>query len=386
MASENKEINDLLEETDFSLDLDNIELPEIPDLDISEEENLKLEESDENLEESLGEGDLDSEDLGLKQEEGEENTEDGITLNTKELDDILELESIEKEGLDQENIQYVDNIEDLASEKNLEDKIQVKPIEIDLADDLPLKEEEIEIEDNSEQSQEEPLDEESISLSEKELDDILGEEIIESSLSEENEDILKIHDNDLVKQIIPETEGVIEETSKDTSDDEEITLPPLSEVEMEEETISLSPEELDGIISNEEIQVVTDEIQEEEQESLKNQEIEDIELPEPIFEENEAISLTEDELHHIIDDVSQDLTIPEPEIYPIGDQIADREKLSDDLEKETGIKKEELKKIISYLDSLFDKLPEDAIREFSKSEYFNLYKKVIETLEIYPKE
>lgn len=45
-----------------------------------------------------------------------------------------------------------------------------------------------------------------------------------------------------------------------------------------------------------------------------------------------------------------------------------------------GVNKEELKKVISYLDNLFDQLPDSTVEEFSRSEYFELYRKVMSEL------
>ena len=36
--------------------------------------------------------------------------------------------------------------------------------------------------------------------------------------------------------------------------------------------------------------------------------------------------------------------------------------------------------MIGYLDGLFDQLPDETVREFSKSEYFDLYKKIMTEL------
>ncbi len=63
-------------------------------------------------------------------------------------------------------------------------------------------------------------------------------------------------------------------------------------------------------------------------------------------------------------------TEPSPERAAFADQVAAAE----------GLDKKELKKMISYLDQLFDKLPDDAVREFSRSEYFNLYQKIMSEL------
>ncbi len=40
-------------------------------------------------------------------------------------------------------------------------------------------------------------------------------------------------------------------------------------------------------------------------------------------------------------------------------------------------KRDDLVKLLSYLDGLLEKLPEEAIRKFAESEYFDLYSKVL---------
>ncbi|MBI3395793.1 MAG: hypothetical protein HY042_08160 [Spirochaetia bacterium] len=56
------------------------------------------------------------------------------------------------------------------------------------------------------------------------------------------------------------------------------------------------------------------------------------------------------------------------------------DKLADSISKTAEINKEEVRRMISYLDTLFDSLPDDAVREFSKSEYFSLYRKLMSDL------
>ncbi|MGD9581772.1 MAG: hypothetical protein AB7V50_10400, partial [Vampirovibrionia bacterium] len=43
-------------------------------------------------------------------------------------------------------------------------------------------------------------------------------------------------------------------------------------------------------------------------------------------------------------------------------------------------KRESIRKLLKYLDSLFDKLPEEVIKNFANSEYFDLYVKVLNEL------
>ncbi len=43
-------------------------------------------------------------------------------------------------------------------------------------------------------------------------------------------------------------------------------------------------------------------------------------------------------------------------------------------------KKEDMTRLLAYLDGLFEKLPEDAVRKFAESEYFDLYAKVLKEM------
>jgi len=75
--------------------------------------------------------------------------------------------------------------------------------------------------------------------------------------------------------------------------------------------------------------------------------------------------------------------IQEPEELPdITDKIIileDKEKLLD-LVSEFPEKHENLIRLLSYLDGLFEKLPEEVIRKFAESEYFELYSKVLKEI------
>lgn len=53
---------------------------------------------------------------------------------------------------------------------------------------------------------------------------------------------------------------------------------------------------------------------------------------------------------------------------------------AEQLADEANLDREELRTMISYLDGLFDALPDDAVRQFSQSSYFDLYKKIMTEL------
>ncbi len=44
-------------------------------------------------------------------------------------------------------------------------------------------------------------------------------------------------------------------------------------------------------------------------------------------------------------------------------------------------KRQSIRSLLKYLDGLFEKLPEDAIRTFAQSEYYNLYVQVLNELD-----
>lgn len=76
-----------------------------------------------------------------------------------------------------------------------------------------------------------------------------------------------------------------------------------------------------------------------------------------------------------IEDIKDDL----PEIIDITDRIIileDKNEI-DRITSEFPEKRDDLVKLLSYLDGLLEKLPEEAIRKFAESEYFDLYSKVL---------
>ncbi len=60
------------------------------------------------------------------------------------------------------------------------------------------------------------------------------------------------------------------------------------------------------------------------------------------------------------------------------DDKSDIERFADTFGPE---KRENIKKLLQYLDGLFEKLPEDVIRKFAESEYYNLYMRIMKELE-----
>ncbi len=275
-----------------------------------------------------------------------------------------------------------------------------------------------------------------VALSEDELDSILGdvdeglddlavEEAAEDEegLAEED-DSLEISDEELERAVV----------------DEELQMPQLSILDSDDdESITLTPDELSNIVSDdlavspygEGEEVLTDDLDDLEPvqefdgfDTDTDSDSDSAISPEGSFfqdEEEGPVALTDEELADILEgtaieeapadempaEAPYEIAPPEeaaiqeaPVIEPTPDAAALDEpaaaveepaaqeepragRMADELSLETGIKKEELKKVISYLDELLGQLPEDTVREFSRSEYFNLYKKVIEELGVF---
>ena len=244
-------------------------------------------------------------------------------------------------------------------------------------------------------------------------------------------DDLDISDDELSEAVL---EG-------DDFSDEDFQSPPLSVLDAEEdESITLTPEELGNIVSDgEEYSEESDNSVAEQAEAVAFDEpgieefadmeeapvseshgLEGFQEQEEDFgptpsildeDEDETIALSASELDNILEDVSEEaieetgsvmgsempgedvaaheqerernaIVIDEPE-----DEVSEatsqrQEALADSLSQAEGLNKDELKKMISYLDRLFDQLPDDTVREFSRSEYFDLYKKLMQDLGI----
>jgi pilus assembly protein FimV len=96
-------------------------------------------------------------------------------------------------------------------------------------------------------------------------------------------------------------------------------------------------------------------------------------------DEDESIGLTGNELDNILKDtdvvaaqVDESLGVsPDEPFLPVGE--AEGLTPARGLPGQERMNPEQLKKILQYLDNLLDYLPEEKIKEFAKSEYFDLY-------------
>ena len=265
-------------------------------------------------------------------------------------------------------------------------------------------------------------DEGPVSLSEEELGNILGD--VGESVDMPGEDHHADHaDLDMHSDL--DSAPAASASAMDESEDESITLsddelnnilldsgdlesargepkdaPPLSELSMDEEDgpIALTAEELGNIISD-----VHEEVEAPEKgEHFDSEMHEEMAAPSLLDEEDEGpVALSDAELDSILEDVHEEVPAEQAGMHAdsranliVLDEYEDREiaeekpaiapqpERFDHVAAEASVPKDDLRKMISYLDQLFDKLPEDTVREFSRSEYFDLYKKIMEDLNL----
>ncbi len=61
--------------------------------------------------------------------------------------------------------------------------------------------------------------------------------------------------------------------------------------------------------------------------------------------------------------------------------ITDRIKIIEENNNNSHESAKDLKKLLEYLNDLLERLPEDAIKKFSESEYYDLYKKLLKDMD-----
>ncbi|EMP79733.1 hypothetical protein LEP1GSC162_0910, partial [Leptospira santarosai str. CBC1531] len=241
----------------------------------------------------------------------------------------------------------------------------------------------------TEESSFEVEDEEAIALSEDELGNLLSDDSNmgtdgfedTGSMFKENESPSLPAEQDLGG---PDEFGLEEAPSDSSVDFESNEFFPEPEGE-DKESIALSEEELGNLLSSEDTFA-----------SAKEEDLNEILGELPLVSDLDAFD-------SIDDDVSKEevtrvapTTVNEDEMIIVLDEYADEEKSSpiEELRKtpdqsETPIQgdasgetpsKEEMKRIMTYLDELLGNLPDDLIREFSRSDYFELYKKLMKQI------
>jgi len=218
---------------------------------------------------------------------------------------------------------------------------------------------------------------ENLTLSDEELGNILGTD--EEEPGEESSDLADMFDTEIT--FLPEEseEAALEESgnieilpSEIDSFDEDFK----AEEDYSDEPITLSAEELSDIIGD----VPPGEDLEERSELVVEKPLSPSIKIEPLQEE-EIIDLDEfaeegkasplEELRH---------SYPAEKDVAVTENKSPLQKLDGEKTEDSELSAEDKKKVLLYLDNLLGNLPDDLIREFSKSSYFDLYKKLMKEI------
>jgi len=159
--------------------------------------------------------------------------------------------------------------------------------------------------------------------------------------------------------------GEIKEEKKEEEFTFDLSVIPDVSVAEEDEPIALSLEELNNI-------------------EVSESNVIDYKTPEAPPTEEESVEISMEELDRIESDIKSGEKIL-PEAYSIeeaGEKERKEKIINEKLENLSDSTREELKKVLKYLDSLLESLPEEKIKEFAHSEYYDLYNKILDKLGI----
>ncbi|EMN95797.1 hypothetical protein LEP1GSC110_3713 [Leptospira interrogans serovar Medanensis str. UT053] len=376
--------------------------------------------------------------ISLEDEEANE----PIALSDEELGNLLASENEEPAAISEESNDLAEAIDwdSPGSEISLEDEEANEPIALsdeELGNLLASENEELTISEESNDlaeaidwdsppTSEVPLEDEEanepIALSLDELDHILTDENEEpAAISEESNDLAEAIDwdspptsevpledeeaNEPIALSLDELDHILTDeneeltTSEESSDLADWDSPPTSEISLEDEEanepIAFSDEELGNLLAsgNEESEdKIGSDIPKAEED------LSEIlgELP-PVSDLDAFDSIDEDvskeeEVSTIVPTLE---SVKDQEMIIVLDEYADEEESSpieelrktpDQTEAIVGElsgdvpSKDEMKRIMTYLDELLGNLPDDLIREFSRSDYFELYKKLMKQI------
>ncbi|EKP20687.1 hypothetical protein LEP1GSC117_2560 [Leptospira interrogans serovar Icterohaemorrhagiae str. Verdun LP] len=364
---------------------------ELGNLLASENEELTTSEESNDLSEAIDWDSSPTSEVPLEDEESNE----PIALSLDELDHILTDENEEPAATSQESSNLTETIDwdSPGSETSLEDEEANEPIALSLDElDHILTDENEEPAAISEESNDltETIDWDSPG-SETSLEDEEANEPIALSLDEL--DHILTDENEEPAAISEESNDLAETIDWDSSPGSEISL----EDEEANEPIAFSDEELGNLLAsgNEESE---DKIGSDIPKVETEEDLSEIlgELP-PVSDLDAFDSIDEDvskeeEVSTIVPTLE---SVKDQEMIIVLDEYADEEESSpieelrktpDQTEAIVGElsgdvpSKDEMKRIMTYLDELLGNLPDDLIREFSRSDYFELYKKLMKQI------
>jgi len=219
---------------------------------------------------------------------------------------------------------------------------------------------------------------------------------LQPTVEDENEPIAlsleELNNIEVTETPVTELETVPEEHLHEvavsaTSGVEEVAEP--FELPVEEE-VPLSPESFQSIIAEEEkIDEIKQqdlnqliEIAEPDLEDKTSEAFEVEEMPEsvPPLEVGETVEVSLDDLGGQASAESREPVVSEAYFEEGIPEVDRRQMIDSNIDALSGETKEELRKVIQYLDNLLADLPEEKIREFAQSEYYDLYTKIMQKL------
>ncbi|RME92686.1 MAG: hypothetical protein D6767_02610, partial [Candidatus Hydrogenedentota bacterium] len=348
--------------------------------------------------------------------ETEQEEEEDITLSTDELDGILqdtqevpseelsetpipaedEILSLKDEPATQAQTEETMSSEDFFSEEE-EGPITLSPDEMDgILEDVdeeaieevgPTEENQpLETEPETESSEQPALSAEPASAPMASPEAPMSSE---DFFSEEEEGPITLSPDEM-SGILEDVEEEVEEVSpQDTSQELKADEEPTTLEQTTEETPEELPQELeveDVELEEEPVEISSDEVSElvSTESEMEEETRSEISLEEDLEKQDVNISdtLPEAERAEDIKEEPVNLTAPAVKEEPV---TISEEEGSVDLEKKASEEealpdREELRDMIAYLDNLLGELPEETIKNFANSEYFKLYQKVLNQL------
>ncbi|MBE8367018.1 hypothetical protein [Leptospira borgpetersenii] len=348
LASENEEGID--SSLDFEPETTSFESESEEAIALSEDElgNLLASENEEGIDSSL---DFEPETTSFESE-----SEEAIALSDEELGNLLASEN--EEGIDS-SLDFEPETTSLQGD----DSISLPAHELDGIGDIPSSQEDLEnfelSTDDSKQTQTseatffETEDSEPIALSLDELDHILTDND-DSNISENTLDEFPASGADWDDSPVSEQTAAVPLSEEESLEDTPTTV---KEEDLNEILGELPPtSDLDAFDS------IDDNVSKEKAASQ-------------VVPTEDVVN--EDEMVIVLDEYAEEeKSSPIEELRKTPDQS---ETPKEDASRETP-SKEEMKRIMTYLDELLGNLPDDLIREFSRSDYFELYKKLMKQI------
>lgn len=405
---DDSDISDISEELDEVISTGD-DSEELPDISVEDIDNIDLSEitGDEFIEETTETENI-SDDLDIDLSDTDITSKED-TIETPDSDLSEELPDISSEEIDID-LSELDGFENDTTEKNKdittseelnidlsEDEISTKNNEtqdiddqIDLSEiDIPSKfESEIldESQDNEIPGESTTNGDETIKIEEDELINI-EENILPDDFSlpeiDNNIENIELPEEDALSESISsiaEAGTVLEDKNiGDTGNLDEVDLdnipqPAHIEDNMEEDdTISLSSDELEKVTADAKIS--------EDQEETEITELNDITM-----EDQEDQTEDSDLISENLSDLETEISLDEIDSNGVYDDLKQEMKEKKDVSQiqNLGSLKENIKDVLAYLDQLLDALPEEKIKEFAESKIFEKYKNLFDELKIKP--